>query len=277
MLVLRTHQELRGQVEKIRLSRKTIGFVPTMGALHAGHLSLGTEARKACDTVIYSIFVNPLQFAPHEDFGRYPRSEEADLAQLEAAGVDMVFLPQVADMYPEEFMTRVSVSGITAPLEGEFRPDFFGGVATVVTKLLLQVLPTHAFFGEKDYQQLQTIKRLCRDLSVPVEIVGVPTLRDENGLALSSRNAYLTPEQYEIACMLNRTLIGMGILAQQGEKFSRVEEMGHDSLIKAGFDRVDYCVVRDANTLLPPQKVAPLRVLGAAWLGSTRLIDNMPV
>ena len=277
MLILRTPQELKGRMETLRLSRKMIGFVPTMGALHDGHLALGAEARKTCSTVIYSIFVNPLQFAPHEDLDEYPRDEGADLAKLEAAGVDIAYVPDVEFIYPKSFVTKISVGGISEPLEGEFRPHFFNGVATVVTKLLLQVMPTHAYFGEKDYQQLQVIKRVVRDLNVPVEIVGVPIVRDENGLALSSRNAYLSPEEYQIAILLNRALLGMSVLVRQGEKFSEIEDVGRDALRKVGFDKIDYCVVRDAETLLAPDRPTELRLLAAAWLGRTRLIDNMPV
>ena len=277
MLILRTPQELKGRMETLRLSRKMIGFVPTMGALHDGHLALGVEARKTCSTVIYSIFVNPLQFAPHEDLDEYPRNEGADLAKLEAAGVDIVYVPDVEFMYPKSFVTKISVGGISEPLEGEFRPHFFNGVATVVTKLLLQVMPTHAYFGEKDFQQLQVIRRVVRDLNVPVEIVGVPIVRDEKGLALSSRNAYLSPEDYEIACTLNRTIAGMVVLVRQGEKFDKIDDVGRDSLRKAGFDKIDYITVRLADTLQPPDRAGDLRVLGAAWLGRTRLIDNMPV
>lgn len=277
MIKFTTLAELRAGIATERAKGKKIGFVPTMGALHEGHIHLGTTAKKSCDSMIYSIFVNPLQFAPHEDFGRYPRTLDADIARLEAAGMTMVYIPPVEEIYPEDFRTLIHVDGISGPLEGEFRPAFFDGVATVVAKLLLQVLPDQAYFGEKDYQQLQVIKRLAGDLNLPMEIIGVPTVRDDNGLALSSRNAYLSPEQYQVACTLNRTLAGMAELARQGQSVAQIEAMGEKALLDAGFTKVDYCTLRDAGTLQSPQTGRPQRVLAAAWLGTTRLIDNLAV
>lgn len=264
----------------MRSAGHSIGFVPTMGALHNGHVALGQAAQKSCDSVIYSIFVNPLQFAPHEDFARYPRMVDADIARLEQAGMDAVYLPAIEDMYPRDFLTRIHVDAISAPLEGEFRPHFFDGVATVVTKLLLQVLPDRAFFGEKDYQQLQVVTRLARDLDLPLEIVGVPTLRDEHGLALSSRNAYLSPEQLSVARKLNKILAVLAGRARSGCDLNVAEKDAANDLLEAGFDKVDYITVRDAATLQAPEPgdgKTSLRVLAACWLGQTRLIDNLPV
>ena len=275
MQIFKTPAALRAGISALRQSGKTIGFVPTMGALHQGHVELGLAAQKSCDVVVYSIFVNPLQFAPHEDFGRYPRTIEADTAKLEAAGMSAVYLPGVEDMYPSDFLTKVHVDGVSAPLEGEFRPQFFDGVATVVTKLLLQVLPDKAFFGEKDYQQLQVVARLSKDLNLPLEIIGVPTVRDEYGLALSSRNAYLSPEQLGIARQFNVILRNLAEAARKGGDLAALEADASKRLVAAGFDRVDYCTVRDAATLQAPQDKAARRVLAAAWLGQTRLIDNM--
>lgn len=278
MLLFKSPAELGDAVQSFRKSGKTIGFVPTMGALHEGHIRLGQSAQKECDVVLYSIFVNPLQFAPHEDFGRYPRTVEADCARLDAAGMQGAYLPGVEDMYPQDFLTKVHVDGVSAPLEGEFRPHFFDGVATVVTKLLLQVLPDKAFFGEKDYQQLQVVTRLTKDLNLPLEIVGVPTVRDEQGLALSSRNAYLSPEQLQSARRINVILKDMGVKFRSGDGISEVEQSAAAQLKEAGFDKIDYITIRDAATLqIPDDTSRPLRALVAAWIGQTRLIDNMAV
>lgn len=278
MLLFKSPLELRDAVRAFRKSGKTIGFVPTMGALHEGHIQLGQAAQKECDVVLYSIFVNPLQFAPHEDFGRYPRTIEADCTRLDAAGMQGVYLPGVEDMYPKDFLTKVHVDGVSAPLEGEFRPHFFDGVATVVTKLLMQVLPDKAFFGEKDYQQLQVVTRLTRDLNLPLEIVGVPTVRDAEGLALSSRNAYLSPEQLQNARRINVILKEMGQAFRAGQKIADVEAAAIQKLKEAGFEKIDYCTIRDAATLQVPEDTGrPLRALMAAWMGQARLIDNMAV
>lgn len=278
MLLFKSPTELREAVQGFRKSGKSIGFVPTMGALHDGHIKLGQTAQKYCDVVIYSIFVNPLQFAPHEDFGRYPRTVEADCLQLEAAGMQGVYLPGVEDMYPKDFLTKVHVDGVSAPLEGEFRPHFFDGVATVVTKLLMQVLPDKAFFGEKDYQQLQVVTRLTKDLNLPLEIVGVPIVRDEQGLALSSRNAYLSPEQLQNARRINVILKDMGQAFRSGKDIKSIEAEAATQLKQAGFEKIDYITIRDATTLQIPEDTSrPLRALMAAWIGQTRLIDNMAV
>jgi pantoate--beta-alanine ligase len=269
--------DVRAAMKAVQASDKTVGFVPTMGALHEGHIELGKAAAKACGHVIYSIFVNPLQFAPHEDFDRYPRMVDKDIARLEAAGIHSVYLPAVKDMYPDDFVTRIHIEQVTQPLEGEFRPHFFDGVATVVTKLLMQVLPDKAFFGEKDYQQLQVIKRLVQDLNMPIAIEGVATVRDEQGLALSSRNAYLTPEQLTAARQINVILRKLGNDVRDGKEIATAEAEAVSALLGLGFNKVDYCTVRDAKTLQKPDAGAQeLRALVAAWIGQTRLIDNLP-
>lgn len=275
--VYKTPADVRAAMKAVQASGKTVGFVPTMGALHDGHIELGRAAAKSCDHVIYSIFVNPLQFAPHEDFDRYPRMIDQDIARLEAAGMHSVYLPQTKDMYPDDFVTRIHLDQVTQPLEGEFRPHFFDGVATVVTKLLLQVLPDTAFFGEKDYQQLQVIKRLAQDLNMPIAIQGVPTVRDEQGLALSSRNAYLSPEQLTAARQINVILRGLGAEIRKGKDIATAEQEATAGLTALGFSKVDYCTVRDARTLQKPDASSrELRTLVAAWIGQTRLIDNLP-
>jgi pantoate--beta-alanine ligase len=256
-----------------------VALVPTMGALHEGHLALVREARARADRVVVSIFVNPAQFAPHEDFARYPRELDADAAKLAGtAAVDLIFAPSQQEMYPAGFASKVMVNGPAAGLESDFRPHFFGGVATVVAKLLLQSQPDIALFGEKDYQQLLVIKRMVRDLDIATSIVPVATVREADGLALSSRNAYLTPPQREIAPALNRALREAGERAHAGVSIPKVEAEGAAALLNAGFDRVDYFAIRDAETLHPLRSVdGPSRVLAAARIGSTRLIDNMPV
>lgn len=278
-LLLNTLSDLRDYVVGLRRNGKTIGFVPTMGALHDGHLHLAHTALTACDNCIVSIFVNPKQFAPHEDFDKYPRNLDHDRALCGSVGVDAIFAPSVDVMYPPNFQTQVTLGGIAAPLEGECRPHFFAGVATVVTRLLLLVGADQAFFGEKDYQQLQVIKALARDLAIPTHIVGVATVRDDaTGLALSSRNAYLTTEERAIAITLNRTLFAMADKIRAVVDINTVEEWGLQQLRQNGFGKIDYLTVRDATTLTPPHTATEsLRILAAAWLGSTRLIDNIGV
>jgi len=250
-----------------------------MGALHEGHLALVREAKSRADCVVVSIFVNPTQFAPHEDFSRYPRDLSSDQTKLARNGaVDLVFAPSLVEMYPTGFATKILVDGPAAGLESDFRPHFFGGVATVVAKLLLQCQPDIAVFGEKDYQQLLVIKRMVRDLDIATEIVPVPTVREVDGLALSSRNAYLSASEREIAPTLNRALLAAGGRARSGVSVPKAEAEGTAVLLNAGFDRVEYFAIRDAETLQPIRDVArPARVLAAAWLGRTRLIDNVPV
>lgn len=257
-----------------------IGFVPTMGALHEGHLTLMREAGRRADKVVASIFVNPTQFAAHEDLGTYPRRETGDAAMLAAAGCDLLFAPGVAEMYPDGFATSVTVGGPSLGLETEFRPHFFAGVAVVVAKLLNQVRADVAVFGEKDFQQLMVVRQLARDLDIPTEIIGTPTQRDVHGLALSSRNAYLSEAELTIARRLNGVLAGAAKRAADRRPLPAVERDAYSELLKAGFDRIDYVAVRRAEDLaMFAGGVAdgPARVLAAAWLGRTRLIDNLAV
>ncbi len=255
-----------------------LGLVPTMGALHEGHLHLVEMALADCDRVIVSVFVNPKQFAPHEDLAKYPRTLEADMEKLAAAGVHAIYTPSIDDMYPEGFVTKISVGKISEPLEGQFRPQFFEGVATVVAKLFLQVMPDKAFFGEKDYQQLQVIKRMVYDLNLPIEIVPVPTVRDkDSGLALSSRNAYLNEDELKVAQQLNLVLLTMAEKIDSGFDMREIEAWGVAELKIRGFTKIDYCDIRDAKTLQPSDTgdKAEKRILAAAWIGTTRLIDNI--
>ena len=278
--VVRTVADLRAAVAAWRREGLRIGLVPTMGALHEGHLSLVSRALQDADRVVASLFVNPAQFAPGEDFEAYPRDEARDSALLASAGCHLLYAPTPAEMYPQGFATTVKVWNVSEPLEGERRPTHFAGVATVVAKLLIQAAPDVAVFGEKDYQQLQVIRRMALDLDLPVSIVGAPTIRAEDGLALSSRNTYLTPEQRPIAGVLNRVMKALAEAAAAGEPLHPAEEAAADVLLEAGFDSVDYITVRHAETLAPLRPSvgdAPARVLAAAWLGKTRLIDNMAV
>jgi pantoate--beta-alanine ligase len=278
--IVRTVSDLRAQVAAWRGAGLRVGLVPTMGALHEGHLSLVRRALEEADRVVASVFVNPTQFAPGEDFEAYPRGEARDAELLASAACHLLYAPTAAQMYPEGFATTVTLTGVSAPLEGERRPTHFAGVATVVAKLLIQARPDVAVFGEKDYQQLQVIRRVARDLDLPVRILSAPTLRAEDGLALSSRNAYLTPEQRPVAGVLNRVMKALAEAAAAGEPLEPAEQAAAEVLLEAGFDRVDYIEVRNAETLEPLRPTvgdAPARVLVAAWLGKTRLIDNMAV
>ena len=273
----RTVADLRAHVAPWRKAGKSIALVPTMGALHAGHLSLVTLAKSKADRVVVSIFVNPIQFGPREDFSTYPRDEAGDIEKLRAAGADLVFAPNTAEMYPAGFSTKVSIGDLTEDLCGANRPNHFDGVATVVTKLLLQCAPDMAIFGEKDYQQLLVIKHLVRDLNVPVEILGGDIVREKDGLALSSRNDYLSPAERKTAPLLHQTISEVAAALVRGEGADAACVAGRFKLEAAGF-RVDYIAVRDPDTLKPlsgPVKHA--RVLAAAYLGKTRLIDNVPV
>ena len=273
----RTVTDLRDRLAPWRKAGERIALVPTMGALHQGHLSLVTLAKSKADRVVASIFVNPLQFGPREDFHRYPRDEAGDLAKLEGAGADLVFAPDKAEMYPQGFSARVSLGDLTEDLCGAARPNHFDGVATVVTKLLLQCAPDLAVFGEKDYQQLLVIKRLVSDLDIPVEIIGGPIVREEDGLALSSRNAYLSPAERATAPLLYQTVSAVAADLSKGRGADDAAHAGRFKLEAAGF-RVDYVAVRDPETLKPlsgPVKQA--RVLAAVHLGRTRLIDNVAV
>jgi pantoate--beta-alanine ligase len=275
--VVRTVADLRAHVAGWRKAGLSIALVPTMGALHEGHLSLVHLAKAKADRVIVTLFVNPTQFAPHEDFDTYPRSEESDVALLQEAQCDLLYAPDAAVMYGPGFATSIAVSGVSAPLDGLARPHFFGGVATVVAKLLIQAAPDVAIFGEKDYQQLQVIKRMVADLDLPVTIVGAPTARATDGLALSSRNAYLTPAQRRIAGQLNVIMAKAAKAIADGGSISEAEREGHEALTAVGFDSIDYFEFRDAVDLrrlgdgLPEGEP---RLFAAVWLGKTRLIDN---
>jgi len=274
--VVRTVADLRNCVRAWRAEGATVGLVPTMGALHAGHLALVAEARRRTRRTITSIFVNPTQFAPQEDFGKYPRTFENDCALLAAAGCDLVWAPTVDVMYPEGFATRITPAGPAAGLESDFRPHFFGGVATVCAKLFLQTAADCAVFGEKDYQQLQVVRRMARDLDIPVEIVGYPTVREADGLAMSSRNAYLSPAERARAADLHRTLAAVADAIAQGNAVARRTEDARHALAASGF-RVDYLEARLPESLAPIDAgyAGPCRLLVAAWLGETRLIDNI--
>ena len=278
--VVRTVEALREQVSAWKRQGFKVGFVPTMGALHEGHLTLVREAGRRTDRVVASVFVNPTQFAAHEDLGTYPRREAQDAEMLAGAGCHLLFAPTVEEMYPEGFVTAVSVGGPSAGLETDFRPHFFGGVAVVVAKLLNQVQADVAVFGEKDYQQLMVVRRMARDLDIPTDIAGAPTERDGHGLALSSRNAYLNATELETARRLNGVLAEAGAQATARRPLAAVEREAHAALLKAGFERIDYVSVRRADDLAPFRDGvvdAPARILAAAWLGRTRLIDNMAV
>ena len=278
--VARTVDDLRRRVGAWRRDGERIGFVPTMGALHEGHLSLVRVAKARADRCVASVFVNPTQFAPGEDFEAYPRDEAGDAELLASAGCDLLWAPAVSAMYPEGFATAVTVAGVSAPLEGEKRPSHFQGVATVVAKLLNQIQPDVAVFGEKDYQQLMVIRRMARDLDLPVEILGAPTLREADGLALSSRNAYLDADQRETAGQLNVVLFEAARALAKGAPVQAVEAEAVSMLEKLGFSPVDYVEVRESQSLGrlgPGPIVPPARLLAAAWLGRTRLIDNVAI
>lgn len=279
METVRTVPELRRRLDAWRAAGETIGLVPTMGALHEGHLSLVRLSLAKTRRTCASLFVNPKQFAPGEDYDVYPRDEAADASRFAAEGVDLLFAPAMDVMFPDDHVTTVAVPGLGDGLEGEFRPGFFTGVATAVAKLLLQALPDAAFFGEKDYQQLLVIRRMVRDLHIPVAIEAGPTVREADGLALSSRNAYLGAEQRATAPALHRTLLEVAERVAEGADAEEAAAWGRAALLDAGFTEVDYLEVRDAATLAPAGAAAanPLRVLGAAHLGTTRLIDNVAV
>jgi len=274
---VRTVRDLRARVAAWRAGGETVALVPTMGAIHDGHLSLVNSGKAHCGRVVTSLFVNPLQFGPREDFHAYPRDEARDAKLLAKAGSDLLYAPEAAEMYPPGFSTKVHVGDLTEDLCGASRPNHFDGVATVVAKLLLQCAPDTAIFGEKDYQQLLVIKRFVRDLNIPVEILGVPIVREADGLALSSRNAYLSPEERAVAPVLHQTIQQVASDLAQGRGADDASEAARFRLEAMGL-RVDYVAVRDPDTLKPlhgPVKTA--RVLAAIHLGKTRLIDNVPV
>jgi len=274
-----TLEALREAIAHYRRASETVALVPTMGALHDGHLALVRLAAREARHVVVSIFVNPAQFAANEDFATYPRDMPADLAALARLSTDLVWAPNVALMYPSGFATRVIPAGAaTVGLEDAFRPDFFTGVATVVTKLLLQCLPDTAVFGEKDYQQLKVVEQIVRDLDIPVRIVGGSTVRAADGLALSSRNAYLSAEQRQVAPTLHRVLALCGEKLAAGHPVGTVLSEGREAMTRVGFE-LDYLEARHAQTLLPVADPAreSMRLLVAARLGTTRLIDNVGV
>jgi pantoate--beta-alanine ligase len=278
--IVRTVRELRAQVAAWRAEGERVALTPTMGALHEGHLSLVRLAREHAGRVVASVFVNPTQFAPHEDFAAYPRDEARDAALLAGAGCDLLYAPGVEEMYAPGFATTVTVAGVSGPLEGASRPTHFAGVATVVAKLLVQAGPDVAVFGEKDFQQLQVIRRLTTDLDLSVEIVGAPIVREPDGLAMSSRNAYLTPDERPVAATLNRVLTDAVGALRAGQLVDGVEAAAVAALAAAGFARVDYVEVRrplDLARLGPGPLDSPARILAAAVVGRTRLIDNMAV
>ena len=280
LAVVRTVADLRATVRDWKRQGLSVGMVPTMGALHEGHLTLVREAARRADRVVASNFVNPTQFAAHEDLDKYPRQQEQDARLLAGAGCHLMFAPSAQEMYPEGFATSIAVAGPALGLEGDFRPQMFGGVALVVTKLFNQVQPDIAVFGEKDYQQLMVIRRFVRDLDLPIKIVGAPTERDAHGLALSSRNAYLSETELASARRLNRILAQAGADAASGRLLPDVEREAYAALLKAGFERVVYVAIRRAEDLGVFRNAlvdAPARILAAAWLGTTRLIDNMAV
>ena len=277
--VLRTVATLRRAMAPYRKAGRGIALVPTMGALHAGHLKLVAEAKKRARRVVVSIFVNPTQFAPTEDFGSYPRTFEADMKALTALKVDAVWAPTAAEMYPEGFATRIAPEGAAlAGLEDKFRPHFFGGVATVVTKLFTQVRPDFALFGQKDYQQLRVVTQMASDLDLPLKVVGIPTVREKDGLALSSRNVYLSEAERSVAPTLHRVLKTSAQRIKRGEPIEMVMEEGAGEIRQAGF-ALDYLEARHALTLKPIASVkdGPIRLLVAAKIGKTRLIDNLGV
>jgi pantoate--beta-alanine ligase len=277
--IARNLGSLRNAIAAFRKKRESVALVPTMGALHRGHLALVKEARRRADRVVVSIFVNPTQFAPTEDFGSYPRTFETDIAALSEAAVELIWAPTAEVMYPEGFSTRIEPAGAAkAGLEDKFRPHFFGGVATVVAKLFTQATPDVAIFGQKDYQQLRVVTQMAKDLDLPVKVVGIPTVRERDGLALSSRNAYLSDAERAVAPTLARMLNACAGRINRREPIEVVLEEGIAELRHAGF-AVDYLEARHALTLAPVAslKDGPIRLLVAAKLGKTRLIDNLAV
>ncbi len=280
LATVRTVSALRLRIADWRARRESVALVPTMGALHEGHGSLIDAAKRIADRVVVSVFVNPTQFGPNEDFAAYPRDEGRDMSFIAARGADLMFAPGAGEMYPDGFATSVHVAGLTEGLCGAHRPGHFDGVATVVTKLLTQVRPDSALFGEKDYQQLCVIRRLVRDLDLGVQVVGVPILREADGLALSSRNAYLSADERAIAPVLFRTLAESAAHIHGGAEIGAVLNDAVCHLTEAGFRAVDYVACVDPETLQPLAEFGPSRggrILAAAHLGRTRLIDNLAV
>ncbi len=274
--------DLRSQIAGMRRAGETVALVPTMGALHQGHLDLVRLAKTRAERVVVSIFVNPKQFAPHEDFDRYPRQIAADAAKLATVAADLIWAPSVSEMYRDGFATRIEAGGAAQGLETDFRPHFFGGVTTVCCKLFNQVTPDIAIFGEKDYQQLCVLRQMVTDLDMPLAIIGAPTKREPDGLALSSRNAYLSKDERAIAPALHGALHQCAATIHKGTPPRDATAVATAAVLKAGFAKVDYIACRDAASLTPipdgkPVTPGSLRLLAAAWLGRTRLIDNIAV
>jgi pantoate--beta-alanine ligase len=275
---IREASQLPMALVALRAGGKSLALVPTMGALHAGHIDLVEEARRRADRVVATIFVNPLQFGANEDLDRYPRQEEQDAEMLEQAGCDLLWLPQAQDMYPPGFATTVSVEGLSDRWDGEARPGHFDGVATVVAKLLCAVRPDIAIFGEKDFQQLAVIRRMTQDLQLGVEILGHPTIRDADGLALSSRNAYLSADERQNALALPQALNEAAAQIRSGMPVADSLAQAKERLTAAGFARIDYVALVNALTLEPLDRAGgPMRLIAAAVIGRTRLIDNIAV
>ncbi len=278
-MIARTIPALRRALDVLRARKASLALVPTMGALHDGHVSLVRAAKRRARKVVVSIFVNPTQFAPTEDFGSYPRTWHADVAKLAAEGVDLIWSPDVKTMYPDGFASRILTDGpATAGLEDRFRPHFFGGVTTVVGKLFAQCRPDIAIFGEKDFQQLRVVTRMAADLDLGVKVVGSRTVRERDGLAMSSRNVYLSPEERRAAPVLFRSMKDTARRLRAGEDLRQTLALGAEAIGAAGFS-LDYFELRHAETLAPVESIrnGPLRVLVAAKIGKTRLIDNMAV
>ena len=277
-MILHEVAALRQQVEGWRRAGLVIGVVPTMGALHEGHLSLARRARAECDRVIVTIFVNPRQFNNAADLAKYPRTLDSDAALLESVPVDLVFAPPVEEIYPPGFASTVSVGGVSNPLEGAMRPGHFDGVATVVTKLFGMTAADRAYFGQKDWQQLQVVQQLVRDLNIAVQVIGCETLREADGLAMSSRNQRLSAAARQIAPALHTAMQEAAAALRAKTPAGTVLDRARDAVIKAGFDQVEYIELRDADTLLPAtDQSLSRRLLAAAWLDGVRLIDNIPV
>jgi pantoate--beta-alanine ligase len=273
------YTQLQNMLHEWQVTRQTVALVPTMGAIHAGHLQLVAEAKKHASKIVVSIFVNPTQFGPNEDFANYPRQLERDIQLLAEAGVDLVWSPSVGEMYPEGFATSIHVAGISEILCGAFRPTHFDGVATVVAKLFMQIRPDVALFGEKDYQQLCLIKRLVSDLNININVLGVPTLRERDGLALSSRNQYLGADERKIAPKLYAILQQTANHIRSGADVNDMLGLAKKEIIAAGFTKIDYIELREEEILAPMANFSftAARLLAAVWLGKTRLIDNVRV
>jgi pantoate--beta-alanine ligase len=276
--IIRSLGDLRALIAQWRKAGERVGVVPTMGALHEGHVSLAHQARGECQRVIVTIFVNPRQFNNAEDLARYPRTEEADARLLAPANVDVVFVPDTGDVYPPGFSTTVSVAGIGQELEGEYRPGHFEGVATIVAKLFLMTQADRAYFGEKDYQQLLVVRRMARDLNMPIEVIGCQTVREADGLAMSSRNRRLDSVQRRIAPALNAAMREAARSIITGADAGVALAKARQAVFEAGFRDVEYVELRSADALAPMAKLdRPARLLAAAWLGDVRLIDNIAV